>query len=153
LAWLHVLGKAESWGAKRLRRGRHGTVGGRVVPVCAWVLRRVPKEKAGVPNGWKKFQAGGPKAGAGGWQPSRCLELQAVIGPQWPLKTERCAAQPAQPGQQGKKPGVCVRETDDARAHRPKSTNWAGKQDKKPKNNEKTLIGVACRIFPKGESG
>ena len=97
---------------------------------CAWVLRRYQKEKAGPERMEKSKQAGQTQAQVAAKPLSQ--NFKPMIGPQWPLKTERGAAKPAQPGQQGKKP-VFVYERPTMPERPPKfPANWAGKQDKKP---------------------
>jgi hypothetical protein len=97
----------------------------------AWQVRRYRKEQANGGSGEKSEQAfqAASKVIAKPLSPS----FKPMIGPQWPLKTGPGASQPSQPGQQGKKP-VFVYERPTLPDRKPKfPANWAGQQDKKPK--------------------
>jgi hypothetical protein len=99
---------------------------------CAWVLRRYQKEKASPGQMEKPKQAGETPVQVIAKPLS--TNFKPMIGPQWPLKTEKGIAQPAaKPGQQGKKP-VFVYERPTLPDRKPKfPANWAEQQGKKPK--------------------
>jgi hypothetical protein len=98
---------------------------------CAGMLKRYRQEQA---NG-----SASEKSKEAVQRPEQAIakplspNFKPMIGPQWPLKTGPGASQPAQPGQQGKKP-VFVYERPTLPDRKPKfPANWAGQQDKKPK--------------------
>jgi hypothetical protein len=96
-----------------------------------WQVKSYRNQKAGTVEVQKMRQA----SRANGKTEAKPLSpaFKPMIGPQWPVRTAPNATAKSQPGQQGKKP-VFVYERPTLPDRKPKfPANWAGAQDKKPK--------------------
>jgi len=115
--------------------GYNAVIAGLWFAVFTWFaeqLRRYFKEKSS-PAALKK-EAQKAKAQLAATKVPLSPNLKPMIGPQWPLKTDKEPAQAgAKPAPPGKKP-VFVYERPTLPDRKPRlPANWPGRQDKKPK--------------------